>query len=81
MKANLIQLLAALIGLFILGWGELKNYEKQHPITTTWNDLKQHQLKAITYYTSYIAYDPNNNKTWYLYSDGIWYDKPPNLSK
>lgn len=81
MKTSLIQLLAGLIGAGILCYSEYKTYIQNHPEVISTLDLQKHQMQPIQYYMYQVAYDPNNNKTWYLYNDGLWYDKPPQIQK
>lgn len=81
MKQTVIQFLAALLGAFILIWGEYKNYVDKHPEIISTEDLTKHKLQPILYYNYQVAYDPNSNKIWYYYSDGNWYDKPPQIRK
>lgn len=81
MKQALIQLFAGLVGAGILVYGEYKDWKRNHPEIISTTDLTKHQLQPIIYYNYQVAYDPNNNKTWYLYGDGFWYDKPPQIRK
>lgn len=81
MKQTLVQLLVGLIGLSVLIWGEYKDYVQKHPeMISTWQ-LEAKQMLPVQYYMYQVAYDPNNNKTWYLYNNGYWYDKPPQIRK
>jgi hypothetical protein len=79
MKQYVIQLVAGLIGLGMLVYGEYKDYRKNHPVVMTTEQLSDHQLKSVRYYLYHIAYDPNNDKIWYYYTDGKWYDQPPQI--
>lgn len=82
MKQSLVQLVVGLIGLTVLVWGETKHYVESHPeILSTWQLTQTQRMQPIQYYVYQIAYDPNTDKTWYLYNDGFWYDKPPKIRK
>jgi len=81
MKKLVLQLLVGLLGCFVLVWGEAKHYIESHPEIINTLQLEAKKAQPIQYYNYQVAYDPNNNKLWYYYGDGHWYDKPPQIRK
>jgi hypothetical protein len=82
MKQTLVQLAVGLIGLSVLIWGEAKHYIQANPeVLSTWQLIQTQRMQPIQYFMYQVAYDPNTGKTWYLYNDGFWYDKPPKIRK
>lgn len=81
MKQSVVQLLVGLLGLFVLVWGEAKHYVESHPEIINTFQLEVKKAQPIVYYNYQVAYDPNNDKLWYYYGDGYWYDKPPKIRK
>jgi len=80
-KQTVVQLIVALLGLVVLVWGEMKHYADSHPEIVDTFRLERKQAQPLQYFMYQVAYDPNNNKTWYLHNDGLWYDKPPQIRK
>lgn len=82
MKQSLVQLAIGLLGLVVLVWSEAKHYVESHPdILSTWELTETKRMQPVQFYMYQVAYDPNTNKLWYLYNDGFWYDKPPQIRK
>ena len=79
MKQTVVQLLVALLGLFVLVWGEAKHYIQSHPEVMSTFQLEAKKAEPLVYYNYQVAYDPNNDKMWYYHGDGFWYDRPPEI--
>ena len=78
MRQSWLQLLAALVGLCCLVYGEYKDYKLKHPPISIQQPV--HCIAPSQYYNYiFVAYDPNTKKTWYLAKDGQYYDDPTKI--